>query len=730
MPKIPRWKARTKKWLAKKAAEPSLDIAQLVAARRKAMAQPMKTRPPVNEDNMIDRHLARGRVQKELASNAAGLTDARWKTVKKFLRVSEGSKDPKVVSLREKIIERMGIQDANLSKIVDKDARNKVRDTRWEPSPVKKTYGTKATMAGDNKQEHDLLRFVQATASQAGPRRGGNPEEAAEDLSKIVNWTQGHHGLLLSAAKKTRNKQPRTQEEAAEYATSRTRGMNIPIMRGGKKIVERMTGDVGSSLKRTGNIVDQVMDSATRLGKPGFDMARRLKETAPDVMDSYSGRLRSNAQSNSEAGTGALQKFLDDLKTDSSVPLSDSHKIARLQDLTKEGRAIEALPMERSASMTAAGYAAKAAKIADEDPATAWLLNRAARMLSMADQVKPKVVEAVVKQADTALAKGKRWEHPNPRDTPEGTPYNVDSDTLKPGQHYMTTSPEAIGAKSGGVSSNDAEGQLLLRFLRERGAPDTSRPPAPREVDQGAFNLNRHVREKEYPKATSSTEKYEIARLIEARRRGEKPKGKSIISESDPLKKDHAWTLPGNAEGQIPDAPRQLLFPKGTENERLRLGVDGPVASQHTMHDDEFFSVVTQETKGKPTDRVTETNRDDMRAAAKKTAENDRLVDGLKRENRKGGDNPELVEAASSIGDWMSRAEKLRMQAEGLGTPLKGTPEYIRQGVLRRRAAELTAKAKGLMREVGMTTRGEMMEMGPEEKKKLGEVGATLRRFL
>jgi hypothetical protein len=119
-----------------------------------------------------------------------------------------------------------------------------------------------------------------------------------------------------------------------------------------------------------------------------------------------------------------------------------------------------------------------------------------------------------------------------------------------------------------------------------------------------------------------------------------------------------------------------------------------------------------------------------MRAAAKKTAENDRLVDGLKRENRKGGDNPELVEAASSIGDWMSRAEKLRMQAEGLGTPLKGTPEYIRQGVLRRRAAELTAKAKGLMREVGMTTRGEMMEMGPEEKKKLGEVGATLRRFL
>lgn len=196
------------------------------------------------------------------------------------------------------------------------------------------------------------------------------------------------------------------------------------------------------------------------------------------------------------------------------------------------------------------------------------------------------------------------------------------------------------------------------------------------------------------------------------------------------------------------------------------MEVEGSGPSNHTMHDDEFFSVVTQEAKNGPKGvrveyplrvfkgperrkqeekyrakaerdlasydpkQVTETNKEDLRAAARKTAENDKLVEGLKPETAKVGDNPELIEAASSIGEWMDKAEKLRMQAERLGTPLKGTPEYIRQGVLRRRVAELTAKAKDLMREVGMTSRGEMREMGPEERKKLGEVGATLRRFL
>lgn len=529
------------------------------------------------------------------ADGKAGRAKEALEWAEEFLLKTQGSKNPRIVAARERILAGFEAAGRPYTEMKYKDARNKVRDTRWEPSPVKKTYGTKATMAGDNKQEHDLLRFVQATGTQAGPRRGGNPEEAAEDLSKIVNWTQGHHGLLLSAAKKTRNKQPRTQEEAAEYATSRERGMNIPIMRGGKKIVERMRGDVGSSLKRTGNIVDLVMDSATRLGKPGFDMARRLKETAPDVMDSYSGRLLSNAQSNSEAGQRELRKRFP------------------TPGLAQAGR---------SASMTAAGYAAQAARIADEDPATAWLLNRAARMLSMADKVSPKVVEAVVKQADTALAKGTRWDRPNPRNAPESTPYNVDSDTLKPGQGF-------------------------------RGS----------NVPSGPGGLNRS------PHPLS---------------------GRPAVLEP----------------------------------------VEGSRPPDHAMHDEDFFSVLTKEEKGKPTDRVTETNRDDMRAAARKTAENDKLVGGLKPEAAKVGDNPELIEAASNIGEWMDKAEKLRMQAERLGTPLKGTPEYIRQGVLRRRVAELTAKAKDLMREVGMTSRGEMREMGPEERKKLGEVGATLRRFL
>ena len=632
--------AAVSKWLKQAQKAPPLEMRrwgvlekQPFQSTREAVFKP-KDRW-TREKRVMD--LKRKELQGVISENRKKQTSDVLGRVEKFLAESEGSSDERVLAARKRILAGFKAAGQPYEDMRIKDAKHKVRDARYEPPPVKKTYGQRR-VKGEPSPELADRRSMQTTIREGKWNRP--PEEAARRVASIVKFQEDKYGLLLRAARKKRAGIPLTPEESSLYSSSQYRGFESRMRRRGELKTEVRSGAIGDVKKQVGDTVEDAMEELTRQGPAGIAASKELSKHSPEVMGSFAGRVTENASKNTVGGRRQALEKVEEVQSN-DIPLSDSKRILSLRDRLEKGRPITVLPMERSAAGLAREMAVKAKQRAIQDPAGAYLLNRAAFALSQAESLPPKMVEQLTKQAETYLKKGTRWDRGSKRMEPETQPYNVDSDTLKPGQSYL------------GIGSNRL----------------------------------RH-------------------------------------SEVDMMGKDVAWTQPGSAQGRVPDVPGQWMLPRGEES-IVRTEVEGPTPTRHAMHDEDFFSVLTREAKGeKPGLR----DEADLKAAMAKNRENEKALTG-------GYERKKLTpvdDEASRLAEIMNQAQRLKNKAASMGNPLPGTWEHGRQLEIMKRAEEEAAKGRSFFQRILDRSKlgGKPHEMSNEDRKRLYDLSATLRKYL
>lgn len=702
--------AAVSKWLKQAQKSPPLEMRrwgvlekQPFQSTREAVFKP-KDRW-TREKRMMD--LKRKEVQGVISENRKKQTSTVLERVEKFLAESEGSSDERVLKARERILAGFKAAGQPYEDMRIKDAKHKVQDAKWEPPPVKKSFRQKRTK-GEWGPEMDDRRSMDATIREGKWNR--KPGDAAKRVASIVKIQEDKYGLLLRAADKKRAGQSLTDEEAEIYKSSKSRGFESRMRRRGNIETQVRSGALADVRKRVGDYTESAVEELTRIGPEGVAEANKLAKHSPEIMKSFAGRIRDNAGKNAKKGPSVISEQLD-------------KKGDRLWEGRMEGKPDKVVPMERNASVLALDLAKKAEARADNDPAGAYLLNRAARALSQADKLPPAMVEKLTQQAENYLKTGKRWPHGSKRMEPEQAPHNVESDTLKPGQSYLGVGEKGRELPNAGLQKTRSE-RLKEKAFKEGESKD--KPPAPSK-GQIAFGFMRktpislrqaHQSDMKTPEGHTTRPSRSL--LI----RPTNGNGRLRHSEVDMMGKDAAWTQPGSAQGQVPDVPGQLMFPKGRDSV-IRMEVEGSRPPDKALHDDDFFSVLTKEQKGeKPGLR----DEADLRAAMAKNRENEKALTGGYERKKLGPADDD----ASTLAEIMNRAQGLKHKAASMGNPLPGSWEGKRQLQIMQKAEGEAKKGQAFFQKILDRSKlgGKPHEMSDEDRKRMYELSATLRRFL
>lgn len=722
--------AAVSKWLKQAQKAPPLEMRrwgvlekQPFQSTREAVFKP-KDRW-TREKRVMD--LKREELQGVISENRKKQTSDVLSRVEKFLAESEGSSDERVLATRKRILAGLKAAGQPYEDMRIKDAKHKVRDARYEPPPVKKTYGQRR-VKGEPSPELADRRSMQTTIREGKWNRP--PEEAARRVASIVKFQEDKYGLLLRAARKKRAGIPLTPEESSLYSSSQYRGFESRMRRRGELKTEVRSGAIGDVKKQVGDTVEDAMEELTRQGPAGIAASKELSKHSPEVMGSFADRVTENAKKNSQPGKFDIQDEIQGIQEGADL------RSARLYQRLETGRPVTVLPLERNSNVLALDFASKAKRLAIQDPAGAYLLNRAAFALSQAESLPPKMVEQLTEQAETYLKKGTRWDRGSKRMEPETQPYNVDSDTLKPGQSYLGVGEKGRELPNAGLQKTRSE-----RLKKLQAVVDEAERASKKEIKDVPGQIMFPGMRRTNPKTKAGGAGFGPKAGDKANSTGMRKKpdiqvpwgpypshkgdgGRLRHSEVDMMGKDVAWTQPGSAQGRVPDVPGQWMLPKGEES-IVRTEVEGSTPTRHAMHDEDFFSVLTREAKGeKPGLR----DEMDLKAAMAKNRENEKALTG-------GYERKKLTpvdDEASKLAEIMNQSQRLKNKAASMGNPLPGTWEHGRQLEIMKRAAEEAAKGRSFFQKILDRSKlgGKPHEMSDEDRKRMYELSATLRRYL